>query len=449
MSELKTNNTVTVIGQGFVGIPMAVLIADKTNFIVRGIDRNNKNGRFIKKKINNGQLPFNTQDKIFLSKFKKVYKLKKYRVSLNLSEIDKSVAIVVSVNFDFIKKNSISNLRKLFFEISKKIKKGTLIILETTLPPGTCDNIILPVLRKNLIKRKMQLEDIFFSYSYERVTPGKNYYNSIANNFRVYSGMNEQSELKCKNFLSRIINTKKYKLTKLDKLSDCETCKIFENTYRAINIALVDEWTRFSIKNRIDIKSILSAIRIRKTHNNIMNPGLGVGGYCLTKDPKFLDYTAKKILKCKTNFPITNRSLIINSKMTNVSIEYIKKKIGSFKDKKFLVVGASYKEDVEDLRLSPSLVLINKLLKLAKSVNVYDPLIIQKTSISRILVKKLEFQKYDVVLFCVGHEQVKKINLKRLNKKTIYFDLNNIFTNIDYNFFIRKKINFHELSRPL
>jgi UDP-N-acetyl-D-mannosaminuronate dehydrogenase len=180
-----------------------------------------------------------------------------------------------------------------------------------------------------------------------------------------------------------------------------------------------------------------------------MNPGLGVGGYCLTKDPKFLDYTAKKILKCKTNFPITNRSLIINSKMTNVSIEYIKKKIGSFKDKKFLVVGASYKEDVEDLRLSPSLVLINKLLKLAKSVNVYDPLIIQKTSISRILVKKLEFQKYDVVLFCVGHEQVKKINLKRLNKKTIYFDLNNIFTNIDYNFFIRKKINFHELSRPL
>jgi UDP-N-acetyl-D-glucosamine dehydrogenase len=449
VSELKTNNTVTVIGQGFVGIPMAVLIADKTNFIVRGIDRNNKNGRFIKKKINNGQLPFNTQDKIFLSKFKKVYKLKKYRVSLNLSEIDKSVAIVVSVNFDFIKKNSISNLRKLFFEISKKIKKGTLIILETTLPPGTCDNIILPVLRKNLIKRKMQLEDIFFSYSYERVTPGKNYYNSIANNFRVYSGMNEQSELKCKNFLSRIINTKKYKLTKLDKLSDCETCKIFENTYRAINIALVDEWTRFSIKNRIDIKSILSAIRIRKTHNNIMNPGLGVGGYCLTKDPKFLDYTAKKILKCKTNFPITNRSLIINSKMTNVSIEYIKKKIGSFKDKKFLVVGASYKEDVEDLRLSPSLVLINKLLKLAKSVNVYDPLIIQKTSISRILVKKLEFQKYDVVLFCVGHEQVKKINLKRLNKKTIYFDLNNIFTNIDYNFFIRKKINFHELSRPL
>ena len=108
-------------------------------------------------------------------------------------------------------------------------------------------------------------------------------------------------QVRCVKIFKKIINTKKYPLTHLQNIKDCETCKIFENTYRAVNIAL-DEFTKFSIENKIDIKKILSAIRLRKTHNNIMNPGLGVGGYCLTKDPKFLSFSSKYILKSNLNF---------------------------------------------------------------------------------------------------------------------------------------------------
>ena len=119
----------------------------------------------------------------------------------------------MSISFDFKSKNSLENLKKLFFNIIKKIKKKTLIILVTTLPPGTCDKIIVPEIEKNLKKRKMRLNDIYFAYSYERVTPGENYYNSISNYYRVYAGVNDISSQKCKIFLNKIINTKKFPLT--------------------------------------------------------------------------------------------------------------------------------------------------------------------------------------------------------------------------------------------
>ena len=123
---------------------------------------------------------------------------------------------------------------------------------------------------------------------------------------------------------------------------------------------MIDEFTNFSIENSIDIKNILNAIRIRKTHSNIMNPGLGVGGYCLTKDPKFLEYSAKNILNTNNKFPITKKSILINSKMVTTSLKYIKKII-SFKNKKILLIGISYKEDVDDIRFSPSVDLAQKL----------------------------------------------------------------------------------------
>ena len=123
-------------------------------------------------------------------------------------------------------------------------------------------------------------------------------------------------------------------MTQLKTITDCETCKIIENTYRAVNIALLDELTKFSIENKIDTKSILKAIRLRSTHKNIMNPGLGVGGYCLTKDPKFLEYSSKNILKSKNRFPIIKKSTLINLNMVNTSVDYIKK-IKTFKQKNF------------------------------------------------------------------------------------------------------------------
>ena len=117
--------------------------------------------------------------------------------------------------------------------------------------------------------------------------PGPDYLDSILNNWRVYSGHTNKSEALCEEFLSTIINTNKYPLTKLSSLTSSEMAKIMENSYRAVNIAFIEEWARFSEKIGTNSFEIINAIRKRPTHNNIRQPGFGVGGYCLTKGSIF------------------------------------------------------------------------------------------------------------------------------------------------------------------
>ena len=119
----------------------------------------------------------------------------------------------MSVNFDINKKKKLSNfieIKKLFFNIGKHVKKNSLILIQTTLPPGSCDYIIIPTLKKILEQRKMKLSDIYLSYSYERVTPGKEYMNSITDNYRCYSGIDKSSLLVCKKFLYDLQRRREY-----------------------------------------------------------------------------------------------------------------------------------------------------------------------------------------------------------------------------------------------
>ena len=150
--------------------------------------------------------------------------------------------------------------------------------------------------------------------------PGKNYFNSIVNINRCYSGINKLSEKKCEKFLKSFINTKDFPLYKLDKISECEASKILENSYRALNIAFIDEWTKYSNNIGINLNKILDGIKMRATHQNIMRPGLGVGGYCLTKDPEFAKISSDYIFRSKENFPLTSSSIKINKRMPYSSI---------------------------------------------------------------------------------------------------------------------------------
>ena len=155
-------------------------------------------------------------------------------------------------------------------------------------------------------------KDIYLGYSYERIMPGKDYMDSLVNNYRCYAGMNKTSGIKCRNFLKKFINFKKFPIYEFDNLLDCEAAKVLENSYRAVNIAFIDEWTKFSLKSKLNLNKIIDAIKYRPTHNNIMRPGLGVGGYCLTKDPNFINFSGKYFFKKKFNFPITDISMKIN-----------------------------------------------------------------------------------------------------------------------------------------
>jgi len=438
---MKTE-TVSVIGLGFVGLPTACVLANikkkkKNVFSVCGID---KNINRIKQKVFSRN---KYSEDIKLNKLiKSLPKNKAFSFSNNYKTISKSDTVIISVGFDFNKKNKstkLKNLKNLFYKTGKLLKKKSLLIIETTLPPGTCDQIIIPTLKKELRKRKMNIEDIYLSFSFERIMPGKGYLDSLINNFRCYSGANSASKMKCKNFLKKFINYKKFPLIELTSLIDCESAKILENSYRAVNIAFIDEWTKYSNLTGVNLNGILSAIRKRKTHANIMNPGIGVGGYCLTKDPDFINYSNNIFLKNKLKFPIIDLANRINSNMPTTSIDFIKSKVKNFNKKKIIILGLSYKEDVSDIRFSPSLKLIEYFKKNKVKYKVHDPYIYEEKQ--KELTNTLpKLNNFDLVIMCVGHSYYKKLNGKILSLKPIYFDLNKVLKNSQIKFM--KKNNY-------
>ena len=451
-------NKVCIIGQGFVGLPMAIAVANSknkngsNNFNVIGIEKNNTRGKHLKNQINQGNLPINCADKKIYKMFNNTKNNNNYRVSTDISNIANSKIVVVSINFEinYKKKDPFFLLKNFFKEIAKIISKNSLIIIETTLPPGTCDQIIYPTLVDAFSKRGLAKNDIMLSYSYERIMPGYHYYDSIINNNRVYSGINKKSMDVCKNFLSKVINVKKFPLSLLNSNTECEFSKILENSYRATNIALIDEWTKYSRIAKVDIYNILDVIKKRDTHNNIMRPGLGVGGYCLTKDPFFALASVTKIFKNKNDFPFIKLTMKTNQDMPLTSLDYIKEKIRLIKQKKILILGLSYREGVGDYRSSPSITLYKKLKKFAAVIHANDPLVDVESDrdLKKYVVKQKEkLNYYDVVILCTRHNEYKKFNLKLVSKKTVFIDLNNSIPNKTKKLFEKNNIKLFVLGK--
>lgn len=417
---------ISIIGQGFVGLPMSIVLAqskilnDNKKLTIVGIEKNDSKGLQIVKQINNCTLPFDTKDQKLKKLFIRSVKSKKYYATTNFEDIKNSNTIILSVNVDFRFSESINSFKFLIKNLSNYLNKKTLLIIESTLPPGTCEEIIVPI-----IKKKVLLKNLRLSYSYERVTPGENYYNSIINSHRCYSGINNSSKKLCRDFLETFINYKKFPLTKFETLRDCESAKIIENSYRALNIAFIDEWVKFSNQIGLNLNHILRSIRLRETHNNIMNPGIGVGGYCLTKDPKFSEISSKIIYKNKIKFPLSISSLRINNNMINTSIDFIKKKIKIY-SKKILIIGATYKEDVGDFRESPSISLGKKLLKMGGKVELFDPYIKTEKFKGFKICKNLKKSDFDIYLMTVKHKEFQKVKFN-YKKNCKIFDLCNFF----------------------
>lgn len=415
---------ISIIGLGFVGLPLACVLSTikNQNFEIIGVDKKFKNKKLNKIKILT-DFQKNLIDKKMLIAVEKAKAKNNFFVTSEFKKIKNSDIVVVSTGFDFKGKKpqkTFNQLKELFLEISKNVSKNTLIILETTIPPGTSDKVILPVIKKISNDRKIKIN---YAYSYERVMPGLNYYDSIVNIQRCYAGLNNLSLKMCEKFLKTFINTKKFPLQKLDFIKDCEMSKILENSYRATNIAFIDEWTNYAEAVGINLNKIIKVIKERKTHSNMMRPGLGVGGYCLTKDPSFAKISSNYLYKKNLEFPITSKSLKINKHMPGNSVNFLLKNLNK-KRLKILIMGATYKEDIGDLRYSPAIDLVNKLEKKGHEVHIHDP-IVTKTSKKKFICGKIaNFSRYEAVVFCVAHKSYKKMNFKNISKKPFYFDLN-------------------------
>ena len=429
--------TISIIGQGFTGAIMSIVCArakkkKKLLFKVFGLERDNYNGNKIISNLNNGIFPFRNNDKLLKSELKKVIKQKNFIATNNKNCIKKSDIVLVNINFDIVnsksKKKDLKNFIKIITFIASYIKKNSLIIIETTVPPGYCQKIIQPIINKSIKVRKLRKNSILLAHSYERVTPGIDYLNSIINAPRVYAADNKLAQVKTKNFFDQIINSKDYPLTKLQSTTASETSKIIENSYRAVNIAFIQEWSEFAEKAKINLFEIIEAIKKRKTHSNIRYPGLGVGGYCLTKDPLYGEFASKKLFKFKgVKFPFSSMAVKINNKMPNHTIKLIKKHFGNVKNKKVILVGIAYKSDVSDTRQSPSKKIYDYLINENAKITCIDPLV-SYWSEKKINVDKFKnkFNKADLIIFAVPHSQFKIISSKSFtNKNILIFDCNN------------------------
>ncbi|MFT7880939.1 MAG: nucleotide sugar dehydrogenase, partial [Sulfurimonas sp.] len=322
--------------------------------------------------------------------------------------------------------------------LGQNIKPDCMILVETTVPPGTCEHVVKPIIEKEFEKRGINPEKYppLIAHSYERVMPGANYVSSIRDFWRVFSGVNQKSKDIAREFLNSILDTEKYPLTQLGSTNASELSKVMENSYRATNIALTLEWAKYAEKIGVDLHKVRAAIRKRKgTHDNLLRPSLGVGGYCLTKDPVLANWAMQSIFEIDDELSIAINSVDVNDTMPLHTIELIREEYEDLKDVRIAVLGVSYLENLADTRHSPSETLIKFLNEEWALVKAHDPYVeywpeMENVPIQKTLVDTLE--DADVVIFAVGHAEYKDLDptevVEMVGKETLIIDCSNFLT---------------------
>ena len=320
---------VVVMGLGFVGAVMAGVVADSLNektgkpgkFVI-GMQRPSTRSFWKIPLINRGISPVKALDPEVAPMIERCVNQKKTMMATYTYDALKFAdVLVVDVQCDFLKQDlgnlgtgraDISALEASFKVIGEKISPHCLVLIETTVPPGTTEYIAYPLVKKAFKKRGI-VEEPLLAHSFERVMPGKDYVRSVRDFWRVCSGINEESREKVTRFLSEILNGKEHPLTVLDRPIESETCKIVENSYRATILAFLDEWSLFAETNGVDLIKVINAIKVRPTHSNMIFPGPGIGGYCLPKDGGLGLWAYKHLMGFENEiFKITPQAININ-----------------------------------------------------------------------------------------------------------------------------------------
>ncbi len=455
---------VCVQGLGFVGFAMAVAVANAKDKItssplydVVGIDLPNDSGRKKIKDINCGKVPISCNDKKLKNAYKKAIAFGNLKASVNSDEYKDADIIIVDINLDVSIKGrfsevQFSNFREAIATLGSLMRKDTLVIIETTVPPGTTEKIVLPILKEQLSNRYNKECLPLLAHSYERVMPGPEYLSSIINFWRVYAGINPLSTKRCKDFFTKLINVDKYPLSELSSTTASELSKIIENSYRATNIAFIHEWTKFAEEIGVNLFEVINAIKIRPTHSNINRPGLGVGGYCLTKDPLMGFVSSNQIFKKnQMQFPLSEKAVEVNANMPRHTFEITMKNLTPNKSSsKVLILGLAYRDQVGDTRYSASLTLINFFIERGISISAHDPMVDEKSFPDFLFLKELpKPTDFDAIIFTVAHNFYKELNLKEWLKgyKGLILDSNNILNQNEINILKILGINFRIVGR--
>lgn len=446
----KERPLVCVQGLGFVGSAMAIAVAnakdekDEVIYNVMGIELPNEGGREKVKCINDGKFPFENVDNELQRAHEECVKNGNLHATTDVMWFERADIVLSDINLDVSYRQDgtpyldLALYKQAIHTIGSRIKADALLVVETTVPPGTCEKVIKPILEEEFQTRGLDTDAILLAHSYERVMPGADYYNSIVNYWRVYSGINELSAQKCAIFLENVINTDRYPLTRLSCTTASETAKVLENSYRAVTIAFMEEWGRFAEEADFDLFEVVDAIRMRPTHNNMRQPGFGVGGYCLTKDPYFAMLSVKDILELENcEFPFCTSAVRMNNRMPIVSLDKIEKLLGgSVNGKKILVLGVSYRQDVGDTRYSPTEIFAREAIKRGAILEFHDPLVNEWREMNVKVDRKIPaVSGFDAVIFTVAHKEYQRMDLKEwiADHDVLVFDANRVLTSQQIN----------------
>jgi UDP-N-acetyl-D-glucosamine dehydrogenase len=386
---------VVVMGVGFVGAVMAAIVADTTDkkgkpskFVI-GCQRPSVRSYWKIPLINRGVSPVKAEDPEVDPMIARTVLEKKTLIATYNSDCLKLAdCVVVDVQCDYTK-NDLGNMRSGEVEmaaleatlhtIGERIPAKCLTLIETTVAPGTTEFVALPILQKCFAKRGMKSLPVL-AHSYERVMPGREYVASIRDFWRVCSGCNPTARRRVVKFLNQVLNTDEFPLTVLDRPIESETAKIVENSYRATTLAFMHEWSLFSERNGVDLIKVIEAIKVRPTHNNMIFPGPGIGGYCLPKDGGLGYWAYRHILGFDDGdevFKMSTIAIDINDTrglhVATLTRDALRNMARYIAGAEVALLGASYRQDVGDTRYSGSEVVVRRLTEMGAEIRVHDP----------------------------------------------------------------------------
>ena len=413
MSEFKYD--LAVIGLGYVGLPLAIEAAN-SNLNVAGYDINDSVVSNLNNSISHVEDISNEVLKDALSK--------DLLITNDSNVLGDSEYVVISVPTPLTDyQPDLSYVEAATKSIAENLKKGQTIILESTTYPGTTLEIVKPILEK--ISSLVAGDDFLLGYSPERIDPGNKEW-TFKNTPKIVSGINETSLKKISEFYNSIID----EVVEVSGTREAEMVKLVENTYRQVNIAMVNELAILSNMLDIDIWEVVDAAKTKPFGFQSFRPGPGVGGHCIPIDPKYLSFKTRQIGQPVRFVELAQE---INNSMPNYVIsrisELMNKKEILLKNSKILLLGVAYKKDIGDTRESPAIDIIESLLEKSAEVSFYDPyvdeLIVNKESILK--EQDLEsISNYDMVIIHTPHTSFHKIDFE--NIKSLIFDATGNFT---------------------
>ena len=402
MSNFKYD--VAVIGLGYVGLPLAIQ-ATSSNLKVYGYDidenkiSNYNLGKSIIEDISDKELKASLEKGLFLSSDPKY-----------LSESETIVISVPTPLTDY--QPDLSYVKAAAETIAKNITKNQIIILESTTYPGTTVEVLIPAIEE--ISNLKAGVDFFVGYSPERIDPGNDTWN-FKNTPKVISGINDESLSKIENFYEQIIDS----VVRVSGTKEAEMVKLLENTYRHVNIALINELAILCNMLEIDIWEVVNAAKTKPFGFESFRPGPGVGGHCIPVDPNYLSFKTRQIGKPVRFVELAQE---INNSMPSYVVSRLLEKMNllekPFKNSNILILGVAYKKDIGDIRESPAIGIIENLFERGVNVKYYDPFVDSLLVNTNYVEKEDSFDninKYDLVLVHTAHTDFENFDFSKVS----------------------------------